>query len=654
MEHGAKAYARKILLLHLLLLVALFAVMGMTSREVYYSARQQAIDQAKKRQELLSAQTVRGVEGFYTTIISDLRRRAETDESAATQPAATQPERLAIARPRNVPTEPLFLWVQLTGRASALFGYNRNVIEAENAVDIWEPHEPLPAGEQAPVERPAQQGRRGEAGRLIPPPPPVLPRVRLDVVRLVTSARDWLNQVDRGSVSGAFTISPDSPLQSPTATGTVNLVVVPYPRGPWIIVAVVPAAEAQARILPGDKDPQVTNVTLADSDANIVLSTNPDLFGGNLGQTSDPQIQGIVDQNLVNPHAHGSTVSAPTSLTIGSSLVTIAPVDMPQAKWTLIVSSPMSEVDRVVQNIFGNVLYWAGFLALAMTAILVSTAMQFIRARSRMDRIQNEILTREMAQARQIQLNWLPNPVNAGTALDIAAVNQPASHISGDFYNWFELPDGRHVITIGDVTGHGMSAAFLMATTQLLVRVTMPRLLDPGACMGEVNRQLCTQVFHGQFVTMLILVLDLESRTIDVATAGHAPPLVSYGKGAFSPLPVKAQLVLAVDGTQEYPTQRFKLDETSSLFLYTDGVIDVQSPAGDRLDAQRLREILQGTYETAQAMLDHVAAAIAEFRGKQELGDDLTMVAIQIQTAAENKGAKPAAHTSVNLRIAAG
>ena len=161
--------------------------------------------------------------------------------------------------------------------------------------------------------------------------------------------------------------------------------------------------------------------------------------------------------------------------------------------------------------------------------------------------------------------------------------------------------------------------------------------------MVEVNRQLCTQMFRGQFVTMLIMVLDLENKTIDAATAGHAPPLVSYGKGAFSPLPIKSQLVLAVDETQEYPTQRFKLDDNSSLFLYTDGVIDVQSPSGDRLDAQRLREILQGTHASAQAMLDHVSSSIVEFRGKMELGDDLTTWRgdSNFQTAAGGKDAAP-------------
>ena len=100
-------------------------------------------------------------------------------------------------------------------------------------------------------------------------------------------------------------------------------------------------------------------------------------------------------------------------------------------------------------------------------------------------------------------------------SVDLAAANFPANHISGDFYNWFELPDGRVAVVIGDVTGHGMSAAFLMATTQLLVRTTMQRVTDPAACLEEVNRQLCTLVFNEQFVTLQILVLDPDGGPVE-------------------------------------------------------------------------------------------------------------------------------------------
>jgi sigma-B regulation protein RsbU (phosphoserine phosphatase) len=243
--------------------------------------------------------------------------------------------------------------------------------------------------------------------------------------------------------------------------------------------------------------------------------------------------------------------------------------------------------------------------------------------------MQHDLLSKEVSQAREIQLNWLPGRHKVG-ALDIAAVNQPANHISGDFYNWFNLPDGRQAVIIGDVTGHGMAAAFLMATTQLLVRTTMSRITDPGRCMEEVNRQLCTQVFRGQFVTMLILILDVERGIAEVATAGHHPPMVSDGL-EFKSVKLASQLVLAVDSSERYSTETFKLANQAHILLYTDGLLDVQNPAGDRFGAAGLSSVLARQFENAQSMIDAIVEAVKEFRGPRELEDDLTLVAIQLQ-----------------------
>jgi sigma-B regulation protein RsbU (phosphoserine phosphatase) len=215
-------------------------------------------------------------------------------------------------------------------------------------------------------------------------------------------------------------------------------------------------------------------------------------------------------------------------------------------------------------------------------------------------------------------------------------VNQPASHISGDFYNWFELPDGRVAVMIGDVTGHGIAAAFLMSTTQLMVRTILTRTADPGKCLEEVNHHLCVQVFNGQFVTMLIMVIDAERGEAFVASAGHAGPLVSEGD-SFRPMPVQAQLVLGVEESMTYPTERFAISAGASLLLYTDGVIDVQNPAGERFSEERLQRSIYGKFENAQDLLNAVQDAVNTFRAGADLTDDLTFVALQFQPRAAPK-----------------
>jgi sigma-B regulation protein RsbU (phosphoserine phosphatase) len=313
-------------------------------------------------------------------------------------------------------------------------------------------------------------------------------------------------------------------------------------------------------------------------------------------------------------------------------MITVEPVEVLGRIWFVTVASDFTEVESVIKPVFKDVIVWAAGLAGLVTLILFSTTYQLIRSRARLERMKHEVIEKEIEDARAIQLHWLPKGKCGCSGIDIAALNLPATHISGDFYDWFELDDGRIVVTIGDVTGHGMAAAFLMATTQLLVRTVMHRVGDPGACLEEVNRQLSSQTFNGQFVTMLILVIDPSQCTLEVATAGHHPPLMGTGD-AFAPLEVDPRLVLGVEPDEEFPTQRFELIAGSSLLLFTDGASDVQAPSGERFSNEGLAAALYGRYESADAILQAVRTAVDDFRRGRDLADDLTLVSIQLEPA---------------------
>jgi sigma-B regulation protein RsbU (phosphoserine phosphatase) len=193
-------------------------------------------------------------------------------------------------------------------------------------------------------------------------------------------------------------------------------------------------------------------------------------------------------------------------------------------------------------------------------------------------------------------------------------------------------------VVIGDVTGHGMAAAFLMATTQLLVRTTLLRYHDPGRCLREVNRQLCTQGFRGQFVTMTVMVLDPASNSIEMAIAGHPPPIVERD-GGFRPLTIEPQLVLGVDPHEQYKTEGFVLEAGCSMLLYTDGVVEAESSSGEQYGVARMIEALKKQAETGANLgseagdpknrINAVLEDVKRFCGGEELLDDVTMVAVR-------------------------
>jgi sigma-B regulation protein RsbU (phosphoserine phosphatase) len=187
-----------------------------------------------------------------------------------------------------------------------------------------------------------------------------------------------------------------------------------------------------------------------------------------------------------------------------------------------------------------------------------------------------------------------------------------------------------------------MAAAFLMATTQLLVRMTLNRYQDAGRCLREVNKQLCMQSgggFKGQFVTMLVMVMDLRHHVVQVASAGHPTPLAEKD-GKFMPLDVEPQLVLGVDADEEYVSKTVAIEPGSSVVLYTDGVVEAESDLGQQYGVENLIKVLEGQaraggMEPAQ-QIRGILEDVKRFCHGRELMDDVTLVAVRPEKEMRN------------------
>ncbi|HEX3356167.1 MAG TPA: SpoIIE family protein phosphatase [Tepidisphaeraceae bacterium] len=604
MELAARQFARRVLIIHFALLCLVLLAVGLAAKFLYRSARTEVIQQAQITQELLARQTSLGIENYYQSVtgVLDLLQ----PPTPSTQPTSRPARQFQIGgrlneaqhevRMRNFEGGPFANMINRWG--SIIWENSKEKVSLLIIVDVMDNMNVIKViGTSDGAPNPDE---------------------------VISKGSDWLKTVKTESISPFM----------PDLAGGAHLISVPVrAQGGVQMVAVVPMSNLENHLLQFVNRSETQRAALIDNRGTVISAANASARGKSLvGEKTD---QRITDLGInVMKTGHGSTQTFERGemidgVPVRPAMITAEPVEIPGGKrWLVVISSGLDEVDNLVKPIFRDALVWAIVVLLAVMAILISTASQMIRSRLRLERAQMEIINKEMAQARQIQLNWLPDqPCKIG-GLDIAALNTPASHVSGDFYNWFMLADGRIAVIIGDVTGHGMSGAFLMATTQLLVRTTLPRISDPGFCMEEVNRQLCTQVFSGQFVTMLILVFDLANNWLDICTAGHPPPILIENDQSTS-LTLEPQLVLGVDETTEYRAQRFPLSPGASLLLYTDGVADAISPNGDRFTIDRIQKSITGPSPSAAKILDAVVQSIEKFRTGCDLSDDLTMVAMQ-------------------------
>jgi len=135
-------------------------------------------------------------------------------------------------------------------------------------------------------------------------------------------------------------------------------------------------------------------------------------------------------------------------------------------------------------------------------------------------------LERELALAREIQSNLLPETPPRLEGFEIAGVNIPCNGVSGDFYDFIPLADERVGVVIGDVSGKGMPAALLMTS----VRASMRARTDNGYCTSEVITKLNDSIWQdtssSKFVTLFYCVLDPQDKTVTYCNAGHNPPIL--------------------------------------------------------------------------------------------------------------------------------
>ncbi|GEM_PF-520428 len=239
------------------------------------------------------------------------------------------------------------------------------------------------------------------------------------------------------------------------------------------------------------------------------------------------------------------------------------------------------------------------------------------------DRLAGE-LERELELAREVQKSLLPH-CEAGIP-GVTGLNLSARAVSGDFYDYYQLADGRVAFCLADVSGKGMNAALLMAKSASLFRCLGKGIHDPGKLLGMLNREIFETSIHGMFVTMVAGVLDTVSGKVLLSNAGHLPVL-HMGPAALIGSYAAAAPPLGIIHDCQFDNQAFTLDG-GCLYLYTDGLLEARTGDGRRLEEEGLLRLLK---EHSHLPLASRPAAIvnAVVDPGGDVEDDLTLVVIE-------------------------
>jgi serine phosphatase RsbU (regulator of sigma subunit) len=244
-------------------------------------------------------------------------------------------------------------------------------------------------------------------------------------------------------------------------------------------------------------------------------------------------------------------------------------------------------------------------------------------------------LERELEIGREIQRGFLPDALPVARGWELRAHFRPARQVAGDFYDAFELPEGRIALVLADVCGKGVGAALFMALFRSLLRA----LAEPefAAASSVADGVLATvrgtndyiARTHGRanmFATVFFGVLDPGSGTLDYVNAGHELPVVlaADSRARARLAPTGPALGLMPGLSFAAATETLAAGET--LFAYTDGVVDARNAGEDAYGEERLMAMLEQGGD-ASALLARVDAALDAHAAGAPAFDDVAMLA---------------------------
>lgn len=235
--------------------------------------------------------------------------------------------------------------------------------------------------------------------------------------------------------------------------------------------------------------------------------------------------------------------------------------------------------------------------------------------------VEQRRIRRELELARRTQKSLLPKRRRG--MFPLIGINVPANEISGDFYDYFDLPDGRLAFLIGDISGKGLDAAFLMVRVASLLRWVGKESPEPEQWLARVNAELCETLREGRFVCALVGQYDRARGEVVFASAGF-PPALLHDRDGFAEFAADGP-PLGIMPDVGYGQRRIALGD-SALYFFSDGATDARDPGQNRIGSGGVREMIRR--HAALAPEPRLRALIGDLK-RLDLVDDTTVLLLQ-------------------------
>jgi len=254
------------------------------------------------------------------------------------------------------------------------------------------------------------------------------------------------------------------------------------------------------------------------------------------------------------------------------------------------------------------------------------------RKRTEKALLENLRLLRDMELARQIQLSLLPTTPPELQGIKLAGCCVPATHVGGDYYDFYKHENGVVDLVVADVSGHSFGAALMTAEARSVLRAQMHTFSSTGDILASLNTILFEDLDQaGLFITMFYVKYDAINHILNYSNAGHVPPLL-FRQSESSCLELDAEgLIIGVRKNEVFEEKQMRLQKGDVLLLYTDGIIEAENSHGEQFGLARLCNSLRAKHEEQpQPIIDAILMEVAAFIGSTVMDDDVTMIVMKV------------------------
>ncbi len=286
----------------------------------------------------------------------------------------------------------------------------------------------------------------------------------------------------------------------------------------------------------------------------------------------------------------------------------------------------------VVNRVDGKPFLETDMNLLQALADQASAAVYYAGLRDSLD--EKKRMDHDLSLARQIQYSLLPKNLPKIEGVEIAAFNQPAREIGGDYYDVITIDDKHIGIAIADVSGKSVGGAMLMSVCRSVLRAQAPGFISPADLLRSVNRAMSNDISEDMFVTMLYMVLHLDTRKLVVARAGHEKPLVVRQDHSIEFVESTGVAIGLIDPDifdHALSEQSVYLKPGDVVVAYTDGITEAMNAAKEEWGMDSFIEACSlASSEGAHSLLNNVRQRIQRFVSDDPQYDDMTLLALYI------------------------